>query len=419
MSHTLRNLGASRASGKPIGISSVCSAHPWVIEAAMDCASRTGTELLLEATCNQVNQEGGYTGMTPADFRQRVEEIARQRDFPLEKLILGGDHLGPNPWKHLPATEAMRAAAEMVKAYVGAGFHKIHIDASMSCAGDPSPLPGEIIAERAALLCKVAEDVSEKSLYIIGTEVPTPGGSTESLEHLSVTTQQAARETLEIHRKAFERHGISHVWQRVIGLVVQPGVEFSHDSIAEYNPERTTELTKLLAQQKNLVFEAHSTDYQLPTAYRSLVEDGFAILKVGPALTFAMREALFQLTAIETELIPENRQARLPEVLEKAMLANPEYWKDHYQGSETELRQMRRYSYSDRIRYYWNDPTVAQAVGMLVRNLQGTVIPETLLSTWMPAQYHAMRRGELKDEPVAMVRYAITEVLRPYLAACG
>lgn len=419
MSHTLRNLAASRASGKPIGISSVCSAHPWVIEAAMDSASRAGTELLLEATCNQVNQEGGYTGMTPADFRQRVEEIARQRGFPLDKLMLGGDHLGPNPWKHLPAPEAMQAAAEMVKAYAEASFRKIHLDASMSCAGDPSPLPGEIIAERAAILCKVAEGVSEKSLYIIGTEVPTPGGATESLEHLSVTTPQAARETLRIHRTAFKRHGISHVWQRVIGLVVQPGVEFSHDSIAEYNSERTTELTKLLDEEEGLIFEAHSTDYQLPTAYRSLVEDGFAILKVGPALTFAMREALFQLTAIETELVPQDRQARLPEVLEKAMLANPEHWKDHYRGSETELRQMRRYSYSDRIRYYWNDPTVTQAVEMLVRNLRETAIPETLLSTWMPTQYHAIRRGELKDEPAAMVRYAIAEALRPYLAACG
>ena len=49
------------------GVASVCSAHPWVIEAALTCA-HNGT-VAIEATCNQVNQEGGYTGMTPGRFR--------------------------------------------------------------------------------------------------------------------------------------------------------------------------------------------------------------------------------------------------------------------------------------------------------------------------------------------------------------
>jgi tagatose-1,6-bisphosphate aldolase non-catalytic subunit AgaZ/GatZ len=39
-------------------------------------ALQPNTEVLIEATCNQVNQDGGYTGMTPADFRRFVEDIA-------------------------------------------------------------------------------------------------------------------------------------------------------------------------------------------------------------------------------------------------------------------------------------------------------------------------------------------------------
>ncbi len=56
-------------------------------------------------------------------------------------LILGGDHLGPNPWTRLPADQAMEKAAAMVAAYAAAGFTKIHLDASMACADDPCRCP--------------------------------------------------------------------------------------------------------------------------------------------------------------------------------------------------------------------------------------------------------------------------------------
>src|SRR6185312_16973564 len=81
---------------RPVGIYSVCSAHPWVLEAAMEQAIADNSPLLIEATSNQVNHLGGYTGMTPADFRRLVEEIAQKTGFKTERQILGGDHLGPN-----------------------------------------------------------------------------------------------------------------------------------------------------------------------------------------------------------------------------------------------------------------------------------------------------------------------------------
>ena len=95
-----------------------------------------------------------------------------------------------------------------------------------------------------------------------------------------------------MHRRVLNEAGLAHVWPRVIALVVQPGVEFNHDSVVDYDPARAVHLTELLKDEEALVYEAHSTDYQQPEAYRNLVRDGFAILKVGPALTFAMREAL-------------------------------------------------------------------------------------------------------------------------------
>ena len=402
------------------GIYSVCSAHPWVIRAAVQQAMGDRSPLLMEATSNQVNQQGGYTGMRPADFRKLVFRIAAEEGFAAEQLILGGDHLGPNPWQKLPAAEAMAHAEAMMAEYASAGFAKLHLDASMSCANDAAVLSDEVVAERAARLCAAAEKAAAGQLpaYVIGTEVPVPGGATESLGHLQITSRAAAEQTLRVHESTFRAHGLASVWPRVIGLVVQPGVEFNHDAVVEYATERAQELAAMLIGRQGIVFEAHSTDYQQPRAYRELVADGFAILKVGPALTFAMREALFALEAIEVELVPDERRSRLPEVVERAMLRSPGNWQSHYTGSPQEQKLLRRYSYSDRMRYYWGEADVQRATDLLIANLQATAIPETLLSAHLPEQYARHRAGDLALEPVLIVLDRIRQALQPYAAAC-
>ena len=182
----MKTLIARHKAGEHIGICSVCSAHPLVIEAALAFDRNSTRKVLIEATSNQVNQFGGYTGMTPADFREFVFTIADKVGFARERIILGGDHLGPNCWQQENADAAMEKSVELVKAYVRAGFSKIHLDASMSCAGDPIPLAPETVAERAAVLCFAAESVAtdcqrEQLSYVIGTEVPVPGGEASAI----------------------------------------------------------------------------------------------------------------------------------------------------------------------------------------------------------------------------------------------
>ncbi len=402
---------------------SVCSAHPWVIEAAMRQAIADDTYLLLEATCNQVNQAGGYTGMTPAMFRDYAHGIAAQSDFDVSRLILGGDHLGPNPWQTLDAATAMQKAVEMVQLYVEAGFTKIHLDASMRCADDPEALPDEVKAARAATLCRAAEDARVRHglgsvVYVIGTEVPVPGGATHSLGVLEVTRREAAEQTLAVHRKAFCDARLDVAWERVIALVVQPGVEFDHDSVIVYAARKAAHLQRFLQEHPTLVMEAHSTDYQLPQAYEELVRDGFAILKVGPALTFALRETLYALSAIEREVLPPSERACLVETMEAAMLAHPAEWSKYYHGTPEDQRLLRVYSYSDRVRYYWKFPAVEGAVKLLVHNLEKTSVPETLLSQHCPQQYGLVRAGRLKKDPKELVIANIMAVLDVYSKAC-
>ncbi|HIG8797949.1 TPA: tagatose-bisphosphate aldolase subunit KbaZ [Raoultella terrigena] len=420
----LTEMVAQHKRGSTSGIYAVCSAHPLVLEAAIRYARAQQAPLLIEATSNQVDQFGGYTGMTPTDFRGFVCQLASSLDFPQSQLILGGDHLGPNRWQNLPAAQAMANADDLIKSYVAAGFKKIHLDCSMSCEGDPLPLTDEIVADRAARLAKIAEETCREHfgesdlVYVIGTEVPVPGGAHETLTELQVTTPDAARATLEAHRHAFAKQGLSHIWPRIIGLVVQPGVEFDHINVIDYQPQKAVALSAMVEAYDTLIFEAHSTDYQTPQALRQLVKDHFAILKVGPALTFALREALFSLAAIEEELLPAKACSGLRHVLENVMLDRPEYWQSHYHGDGNARRLARGYSYSDRVRYYWPDSQIDEAFARLVRNLADWPIPLPLISQYMPLQYIKVREGDLKAAPRELIIDHIQDILQQYHAAC-
>ncbi len=421
--NTLQQIVQRHKSGESCGIYSVCSAHPLVIEAALLQALEDESVVLIEATSNQVDQFGGYTGMTPIDFINFVQEKACTLKFPSERIIFGGDHLGPNRWQNLNAKEAMHNADDLIVAYVSAGFKKIHLDCSMSCADDPQPLSDAIVAQRAARLAKIAEDTAVKEfgcsdiVYVIGTEVPVPGGALEELLELEVTSAKAAKMTIETHRAAFAKVGVESCWDRVIGLVVQPGVEFDHTGVIDYCPEKAQQLSTVVDAYPHMIFEAHSTDYQTDKAYHALVEGHFAILKVGPALTFAMREALFNLCAIEEVIIPKAYCSNLREIIEEKMCASPEYWEKYYQGNATEQRFSRTFSFSDRIRYYWPDEKIHKAQCVLFSNLEKSTISFPLLSQYMPEQFNALRKGQLDAEPKALVLDKIRKVLRSYAQA--
>jgi D-tagatose-1,6-bisphosphate aldolase subunit GatZ/KbaZ len=413
-------------SGEAVGIYSVCSAHPLVIEASVLQALDDDSYLLVEATSNQVDQFGGYTGMKPQDFRRLVLELARRRGLQEDRIILGGDHLGPNRWQERPADEALSYAGDLIASYVAAGFTKLHLDCSMACADDTNPLDDSVVARRAAKLASRAEQEAsararapaDNPVYVVGTEVPVPGGAHEALHVLTPTSAEAARATLAAHENAFRSEGLERVWNRVIALVVQPGVEFDHERVVDYERSATGELRRVLDDRRLLVFEAHSTDYQTRANLKALVEDHWAVLKVGPALTFAMREALFALAAIENELVAEGERSELLSVVEHRMQEEPGYWEDYYPGGPAAKRLLRRYSYSDRIRYYWSYPDVEDAQRRLFSNLGAREIPQPLLSQYLPRQYERVRHGALESVPEALVFARIRDTLQDYAVAC-
>ncbi|CAB1074937.1 hypothetical protein JY97_07960 [Alkalispirochaeta odontotermitis] len=422
---------ADNRAGKGTGIYSICSAQSTVLEASLLQAKQDGSILLIESTSNQVDQFGGYSGMKPADFVDYVHGIAAKVGYNTDDILLGGDHLGPNAWQSEDAGSAMAKALELIKEYVGAGYQKIHLDASMFCADDEGdrhrPLADEIVAARAAAMAKVAEEThaafragQPAPVYIIGTEVPLPGGAREAENTVTPTAPADAIKTIDVTKAAFEDAGLSDAWRRVYGLVVQPGVEFGDDRVFRYDRDAAQGLSEEIMQQDRFIYEAHSTDYQSETDLARLVEDHFCILKVGPWLTFGYREALFALATIEEEMAaPKGIQtSKLREVIEAVMLAEPKYWQKYYPGDEAVQAYKRKYSFSDRSRYYWPNEKVQQAVAKLVSNLKANPISLSLLSQYMPNQYNAVSEGTIANDVEAIIINRIQEVVGLYARAC-
>jgi D-tagatose-1,6-bisphosphate aldolase subunit GatZ/KbaZ len=428
-SDPFEELAMARARGEARGLYSVCSSHPLVLEAAVRRVASNGLPVLVEATANQVNQDGGYTGMKPADFAARLGALRDAYGAPEGRIVFGGDHLGPYPWRSLRAEEAMAKAEELVRSFVAAGARKIHLDASMVLGGDPAPAPGmEVAAARAVRLCAAAEDARRSlpaeappPVYVIGTEVPVPGGSRGSGEgEDSGPAPTRAEDFLgmaALHERLFADAGLSGAWKRVVAVVVQPGVEFDSNGLSPYRRDRAASLTAALAARPSLGFECHSTDYQSDDSLRELVEDGFRFLKVGPALSFALREALVGLGEIEAELDGARGRNRALSAILEAMRGDDSDWKGYYDpGDSLELA----YSLSDRARYYWGRPEVAAEIDRLFAALEGRSAPPGLVSQYLPRLDgpQCAIRAAASLRPREIVMDAVDAELARYEAAC-
>lgn len=425
MKHPMQEMMEKRRQGIKCGIPSYCTANELALEIAIRRAKMLNQPVLIEATANQVNQYGGYTGMLPKDFYKLVLDMAAAIDLPEQMVILAGDHLGPLTWQNLPEAEAMEKSIELVYQYTRAGFTKIHLDTSMKVADDAEGLLStEVIARRGATLYKAAikgyeELKAEKPdairpVFVIGSEVPIPGGAQEAEDSLAVTSVEAFKDTVATYKRVWEEEGVGEGMNDVIAVVVQPGVEFGDDQVFLYDSAAAADLCAALKEFPEVCFEGHSTDYQSAKCLKAMVEDGIAILKVGPALTYGLREALFSMSLMENELVPAEERSNFIDVLENTMLANPGNWQKHYHGDEKQLHLARKYSFSDRARYYMGQPEVLEAMDKLFTNLNTYKIPLNMLHQYMPLTYAKVRDGELPLEAKELAMDGVTNFMLDY-----
>lgn len=431
MKHPLLKIIELQKNNQPVGIYSACTANGIVLEAAMEKAKETNSLLLIESTSNQVDQYGGYTNMKPQDFVNYVHQIAKKVNLDLEQIILGGDHLGPLTFTQDNEKEAMEKAKELVRQYVLAGYTKIHIDTSMK-VNDDDPnlrLTDEVIAKRGAILALECEKAYQQLLqtnpkalhpiYIVGSEVPIPGGSQDAVDTgVAVTKVADFKHTVNAFKEAFNNLDLQDAFNYVMAVVVQPGVEEKDSGCTEYDREKAKDLMQAINDYPNLVFEGHSTDYQTKIKLKQLVEDGVGILKVGPGLTFSLREAFFALAYIEQEMYRNTSTvtSNFIEVLENEMLKEPKYWQKHYHGTPSEIALKRKFSFSDRCRYYLPTDAVSAALDTLLNNLKDGA-PLNLLSQFMPIEYTLVRENKLNNDPLSLIKSRIKYTISEYLFA--
>ena len=402
MTNILRDIIRKNRAGQLATLPSVCSAHPDVLLAALLLAQSRNQPIIIEATSNQVNQDGGYTGMKPADFVAFVNSIAARIGFDVSQIAFGGDHIGPQVWRSQTAEIAMKKAKVMVAEYVQAGFTKIHLDCSEGCLGEAAQVDDDLSASRAAQLAAICEKStphSENLSYMVGTEVPPPGGARE-VEKVIPTRPNAARVTLQKHFEAIDAVGISSAKSRIAALVVQPGVEFSADHIDHLPKTGNPDFRTVLNPFEGVCLEAHSTDYQHASAYAQLAEMGFAIQKVGPALTFAYRKAIYALEMLANSL---GQPSGIVDVMEDLMLASPGYWQAHYHGDVHKLKLLRHYSYADRIRYYWTASQARETIEKLLATVDAANIPEPVWTQFF-CENSLTRAAMLRDQGFAKAK---------------
>ena len=410
------------------GIYSVCTANEFVLQAAMLHAKEHHYILAVEATANQVNQFGGYTGMQPKDYVDLVERIRNGVGLAKEQVILGGDHLGPLTWKELPEREPMERSVALVTAFTLAGFTKIHLDTSMRLADDDPdrPLDVRVCAHRCVVLAKAVMSAYEelhrshpdalRPVLVVGSEVPIPGGSQEHEDTITPTSAEEFLHQYDVFKEVFEAEHAP--FEDVVAFVVQPGVEFGDDFAVQYVPENAKALCGALKKLYPLVFEGHSTDYQTAESLRNMVRDGIQILKVGPALTFGLREALLALADCEEIMIADpNARSGVKNAIVQEMDADDRYWKSYYHGTPDEVAFKKIFSYSDRCRYYLPSSGVVCAIRKLLANTAD--VPVALISQYFPRQYEKVMRSELKTSGLALLLDRVGNWCDPYAAACG
>lgn len=417
MADALRQIIAQNRAGACVAIPSVCSAHPDVLRASLMLAAELRRALVIEATSNQVNQHGGYTGLRPADFIAQVHALADHAGCAREQVIFGGDHLGPQVWRKGPADAAMARARVMVAEYVSAGFTKIHLDCSEGCAGEAAQVGDALAAARAADLAGAALAASAAPaalMFVVGTEVPPPGGARAD-DHGAIipTTAAATAATMAAHRDAFAAAGLGQAVAQIGGLVVQPGVEFSPMEVHALPMDRDPGFGPVLAAWPGLCLEAHSTDYQSPAVYPRLATLGFAFQKVGPALTFAYRAAVYALDTLRQQAGWAS-SAPVWEVMEALMLQSPGHWQGHYHAAAGDVRVQRHFGLADRIRYYWPQAAAQAAVAQMLDDLDGRALPAPMLQHGFAPDVmaRAMRLGG--PLPRALITAQIQTALRPY-----
>lgn len=396
-------------------VPSFCTSNKEVLNTIIFYCKRKNLPCLIESTSNQVNQYGGYTGKTPINFYTDLKKILKKNNFNSQNLYVGGDHLGPLPWKNKNEKIAMNNSIKLINNCLDSKYTKIHVDTSIKCSNENS-INHSIIFERTKYIIeksKLKKNL-KKIFLIIGTEVPLSGSN----EKGKIKLTQEKQIILEV--KKF-RNLLKKFYKKKLkfGLVVEPGMRFMHYNILSPNFSKFNEKKKI-SQKNNFIYEAHSTDYQPVNILKGLVKNNFKFLKVGPELTYNYSRSLFFMENIEKKYF-KNGLSNIKKKILLTMLKDKKYWKGYYLGNKSKIKKLILNSKLDRMRYYLNKNNVVLSTTKLKKNINNISVDK--LIKYLKSKNHKIPSNKQLFKRLSnfdLVNFIfISDSLNRYYKACG
>ena len=397
---------------KKRSLPSFCTGNIDVLNSIMFFCHLQKLPCLIECTSNQVNQTGGYTKKTPKKFIKEIFDLRKKIKLSKNQLFLGGDHLGPLPWKYYNKKIALKNSINLIESFLKEKFCKIHIDTSIRCKDD-NFFNNEIIFKRTKDILKnsrIKKRLKDKFL-VIGSEVPL-SGSGDNKKIILTNTKQIKNESLKFRQILKE---LNFKNKREFGLVVEPGMKYMHSSIKKPNLKKFKDKTKF-SVKNNFVFEAHSTDYQPLNILKKLSQNNFKFLKVGPELTYNYSRSLFYMQNLEVRF-SFRKKSEITKKLFNTMKNNSKYWKNYYSNKKSQLLLN---SKLDRMRYYLNFKSVVNSINILKKNINKIQKKEMkkILENNIKREYIYYRNKNLTNFETLKLIF-ISKSLEKYFLACG
>jgi len=422
----LMDIMEANRGGEGKGIYAVESQNSTVQEAYLRQALADGSPALFEICADMLDPHGQGGKMLPDDFIANVRRDAGKTGFPRDRLFFGVNDLSPSLWKGESIESALKKTRAFISDLVSLGFKKLGIHAAIPLKGDPAdqPLPQEVIVAREAALYKAAEGAAatlpeeEKPLYVIDAHP----GQVMAEDQENVVRKEDVEIAVDMFAKTAEAAGLPEMKERLLAVRIFSGVGHDGEKVIPFDSSLLEELGGCVYRTKPVVMEVLQTDFQPQTVLDELAHNHFALMSVGPELTYTMREALFSLAMMENETMIGKPGVYLSNFiieLDRSMQSAPQHWQKYYTGNGFEQLIARKYSLYDRSRFYWEDKEVRKTKKRLFENLIEYPIPLTVMRQFMPYQYERVAAGELENKPDELVMDAVRRALRRYSRACG
>ena len=380
-------------SGTRRTIFAACPNSISVIRAALKASKRCDAPVKFAATLNQVDLDGGYTGLNHSEFVKTIRLHARNLNVKAP-VIIAIDHGGPwlkdlHKTEKWPYDKTMTAVKRSFEAAIEAGFDLIHVDPTVDITLNGSgQINIETVAERTIELISHSERFRKANNYPrISYEV-----GTEEV-HGGLADLETFKKFLDLLKSGLAKEGLADVWPCfVVGKV---GTDL-HTST--FDPSVAEKLTGIALSYGSLIKGHYSDNVTNPEAYP---QSGMGAANVGPEFTEKEYDGLMELEDLQKSLITEGRivkPAALKKQLWEAVIKSGRWKKwlhtgenpDDFYSLNTERQE---WLIKTGCRYIWEDPEVVAVRSQLYRNIdmQGidpSVIVESSIENAMDRYFY-------------------------------